>query len=102
MDGRKFDLAGQWLQRSLGRAKAENSKEHIYNTLRVLARLTVQTEDLVKASEYADQALHIARESGNHADELYPLLVQGQVAARRGDTAVAETEFRDIERDKSC
>jgi CHAT domain-containing protein/Tfp pilus assembly protein PilF len=102
MDARSFDLAEGSFQRSLALAEAENSKEHVYNTLRVLARLAVQTDDLVKASSYARRALEIARESGNRADELYPILVQARVAARRGDKAAAENEFRDIERDKAC
>src|SRR6202521_209692 len=55
-----------------------------------------------KGSQYAERALAIARESGNHPDELYPMLVQGQVAAGRGDTAAAENKFHEIEQDKVC
>ncbi len=79
-----------------------DSKENIYNALRALARVALQTGDLENASQYAQQALEKARESGNHADELYPMLVQGQVAARRGDVAGAESVFRAVERDKIC
>jgi CHAT domain-containing protein len=101
MDARSFDLAEHSFQRSLALAKAENSKEHMYNTLRVLARLAVQTGNEVNASQYAQQALDIARQSGNHVDELYPRLVQGQVDARRGDAAAAENTFHEVEQDKS-
>ena len=77
-------------------------KEDIYNALRVLARLSLQTGDLANASQYAQQAVEIARQDGNHLDELYPMLVQGQIAARRGDLAAAESMFHEVERDKIC
>jgi CHAT domain-containing protein/Tfp pilus assembly protein PilF len=102
MDARSYELAEQSFQRSLALAEAQNSKEHVYNTLRVLARLAVQTGNWANASQYAERALEIARRSGNHADELYPMFVQAQVAARRGDLTVAENGFHDVERDKSC
>ena len=102
MDSRKFDLATQSFQRALGLAEGIKAKQDIYNTLRVLARLALQTGDVEKASQYAERALAIARESGNHVDELYPMLVQGQVAARRGDAAAAENKFHEVEQDKTC
>jgi len=102
MDARNSDLAEQAFQRSLNLAKSENSKEHILNALRVLARLALQTGDLVNASQYAENSMEIAHESGNRGDELYPLLVQGQVAARRGDVTAAENRFHEIDQDKNC
>ncbi len=100
LDARKFDLAAQSFQRALSLAEGIKAKEDIYNALRVLARLALQTDDLANAGHYAGRALAIAQESGNHADELYPALVQGQVAARRGDTAQAERIFHEVEQDK--
>jgi CHAT domain-containing protein/Tfp pilus assembly protein PilF len=102
MDAHDFVQAEQSFQRALILAKLENSKEHVLNALRVLARLALQMGDVKKASEDAEQALNIARESGNRLDELYPMLVQGQVAARRGDTATAESKFHEVEQDKIC
>lgn len=102
MDGRQFDLAQQSFRRALELANGIDSKEDVYNGLRALARLSLQTGDIEKADSYAAQALQLARESGKRLDELYPLLVQGQVAARRGDTAAAEEMLRDVEQDKSC
>ncbi len=102
MDERKFDLAAQSFQRALGLAQGINAKEDIYNALRVLARLSLQTGDLATAGQYAQQALEIARQDGNHLDELYPMLVQGQIAARRGDVRSAESTFHEVERDKRC
>ncbi len=100
MDSRRFDLAALSFQRALGLAEGIKAKQDISNALRVLARLALLTGEPGKASQYAERALAIARESGNHPDELYPLLIQGQVAAGRGDTTAAESKFREVEQDK--
>ncbi|MBZ5614405.1 MAG: CHAT domain-containing protein [Acidobacteriia bacterium] len=102
MDSRRLDLAEQSFQRALGLAAGIKARQDMSNALRVLARLAMQTGDPDKASQYAERALAIARESGNHVDELYPMLVEGQVAARRGDVASAESAFHEVERDKMC
>ena len=102
MDAHDFVQAEQSFQRALILAKLENSKEHVLNAFRVLARLALQMGDVRKSNDYAEQALNIARESGNRLDELYPILVQGQIAARRGDTTEAESKFHEVEQEKSC
>ena len=100
MDARNYSLAERSFRRALTIEQQVNRKEHIYNALRVLARLALQTGDLEMASQYAGQALNIAQQSGNHLNELFPLLVQGQIAARRGDTAGAKQTFEAVERAK--
>ena len=102
MDAHKFDRAGQSFRKALTLAEGIKVPQDIYNALRVLARFALQTGELDKASQYAERALNIAQQSRNHADELFPLLVQGQIAARRGDTAVAQRTFEAVEKDKSC
>jgi CHAT domain-containing protein/Tfp pilus assembly protein PilF len=102
MDSGRFDLAAQSFQQALRLADGIQAKEDIYNALRVLARLSLETGDLTNASQYAQRALESARESGNHVDELYPVLVQGQVAARRGDPTEAENKFHAVETDETC
>ena len=102
MDERKFDLAAQSFQRALELAQGIKAKQDVYNALRVLARLVLQTGNLDKASDYAAQALAIAREDGNHSDELYPRLVQGQVAAGRSDQGGAREIFRTLIHDRVC
>jgi CHAT domain-containing protein len=102
MDQRKFDLAAQSFQQALQLAKGIEAKQDIYNALRVLARLGLQTGDPDKANGYAEQALQFAHEGGVHADELYPMLVQGQVAARRGDVATAQQLFEAVQHDPAC
>jgi tetratricopeptide (TPR) repeat protein len=102
MDARNVTLAERSFLLALTIEQQVNRKEYIYHALRALARLALETSDLVNASQYAQQALEKARESGIHVDELYPMLVQGQVAARRGDVATAESTFRNVEQDKVC
>jgi tetratricopeptide (TPR) repeat protein len=102
MDARQFDKAAQSFQQALKLADGIKAKQDTYNALRVLARLALQTNNLGSASRYAERALQIARESGKQTDELYPILVQGQVAARRGNTSEAEGIFQQVEREKTC
>ena len=102
MDQRKFDLAAQSFQKALTLAEGIKAKQDIYNALRVLARLALQTGDLDKASGYAEQALQIAHAAGIHADELYPMLVEGQIAAQRGDASKAARIFETVEHDPAC
>ncbi len=102
MDTRKYDLAARSFQQALGLAQGIKAEEDIYNALRALARLSLQTGNLANASQYAQQAVERARQDGNHVDELYPMLVQGQVAALRGDVVGAESTFREVEQDKVC
>src|SRR5215469_2794782 len=102
MDRHKFELAEKNFREALELAKNINAEQDKYNALRVLAKLGLQTGDLNGASENADQALLIAQESHNHPDELYPMLVKAQVAARRGDVVTAQRIFESIEGDPSC
>ena len=98
----KLDLAAQSFQRALALAQQIKAKQYTYNALRALALLSLQTGDLVSADKYAQQGIDIAKQDNNHFDELYPLLVQGQIAAGRADNANAEATFQQVERDKTC
>lgn len=101
-DLRNFAAAEQAYLKALDLATRSDAKEATYNCLRALARLSLQTGDIDKASHYAAQALQIAHESGSHMDELYPILVQGQVEARRGNAAKARQIFETVEHDHAC
>ena len=101
-DQRQFDLAAQSFRLALAIAEGIKVKQHEYNALRVLARLSLQTGDTDKAGQYAERAEQIARESSNHADELYPMLIQGQVAEQRGDAVRARQIFDAVEQDQGC
>jgi CHAT domain-containing protein/Tfp pilus assembly protein PilF len=102
MDSREFTLAKESFLKALGLAESIDSKEDIYNALRALARLDLQTNDLGGASRDAEQALNIARASHNHLDELYPLLVEAQVTAAREDAIKAPQIFKSVEEDPGC
>ena len=102
MDAHNIARADESFQRSLTLERRAESKENIYNVLRVLARLGLQIGDADKASDYAERALRVAHDSGNHSDELYPMLVQGQAAAMRGDASRAQQVFQAVEQDPTC
>jgi len=102
MDERQFDSAAASFQKALALAKAADAKAFAYNALRALARLSLQAGDLASADKYVQQALDIARQDNNRTDELYPLLVKGEIVARRGDYARAENTFQQVEYDKIC
>ncbi len=102
MDQRKYAVAEQSFLQALALARKINAKEDIYNALRVLARLALQTGDVASASKYSGDALEIAHQDGNRMDELYPMLAQGQISASRGDYANAEATFQQVEHDKIC
>ncbi|HXM62275.1 MAG TPA: CHAT domain-containing protein [Terriglobales bacterium] len=96
LDAAKFTIAEQSFQQSLKLAKQINSREDIINSLIALAFVSELTAKLEDAKRYADEALSMARADGNKRDEVYPRLVQGQVAAQEHDAAAAETTFREV------
>jgi CHAT domain-containing protein/Tfp pilus assembly protein PilF len=88
--------------RALDLATKINGKEGIYNALRALALVSVESGELEEARKYSDQAIAIARADNNRLDELYPLLVKGLIAARSQDRAEAERIFREVEHDPTA
>jgi len=101
-DQGKLALAAGPFNRALDLEHAVNSKEDISVILRVLARLSLRSGDLTKAEQYAAQVLEISRETGVSSDRLYAVLVQGQIAAQRGNFAEAVSMIREVEQDKRC
>jgi len=102
MDAHDSPRAELSFQHALTLEQQVKSKENIYNALRASARLALQMNNLSRADEYAERALSIARASRNHVGELFPLLVQGQVAARHDDGARAKQMFEAVEDDSAC
>lgn len=102
MDRHQFEQAAQSFEQALDLAESIKAQQDIYNALRVLARLNLQMEQIDPAARYAARALQMARESKIHVDELYPRLVQGQIAAQRGQAADAENTYRDVASDPAC
>jgi CHAT domain-containing protein len=95
----ELDLAKQSYLKALGLAIGIEGKKDIYNALRALALVSVESGELEEARKYSDQALAIAQADNNRSDELYPLLVKGLIAARLHNGAEAERVFAEVERD---
>jgi CHAT domain-containing protein/Tfp pilus assembly protein PilF len=74
-----------------------DAKEGIYNSLRALALVSVESGDLDDARKYSAEAIAIAHQDNNRLDELFPLLVRGMIAARSHDDAHAASIFREVE-----
>ena len=96
LDAKQFAVAENYYRQSLDLARKIDSKEDILNALLSLAFVTVQTGQLDLARKYSDEAIALARADGNRVDELYPMLVKGQVALHSGDPAQAEGIFHEI------
>jgi CHAT domain-containing protein/Tfp pilus assembly protein PilF len=96
MDMRGLSTAEESFQQSLDLAHKINSREDIINSLIALAFVSEQTGKLDDAKRYADDALAMATADGNGRDRVYPLLVEGRVAAHRNDAATAEADFREV------
>jgi CHAT domain-containing protein/Tfp pilus assembly protein PilF len=96
IDEGKFSVAEQSFQQSLQLSRKINSREDIIDALSALAFVSEQTGKLDDAKRYAEEMLAKAREDNNKPNQLYPLLVQGRVAARLHDPAAAESAFREV------
>jgi CHAT domain-containing protein len=94
-----FSRAKQAYLKALDLARTTEAREDIYNALRALALVSVQSRELDQARIYSDEAMAIAQKDNNRLDELYPLLVKGLVASRLHDGAEAERIFREVEQD---
>jgi CHAT domain-containing protein/Tfp pilus assembly protein PilF len=96
LDSRNFSQAAGAYKQALKLANEINSKEDILNAWMSLALVYSRTGDFAEATHASDKAIELAKTDGNRLDELYPLLVKGQVAARQHDTSTAETIFREV------
>ncbi|HEY6769316.1 MAG TPA: CHAT domain-containing tetratricopeptide repeat protein [Candidatus Sulfotelmatobacter sp.] len=96
LDARNFNVAEQSFRRSLKLSQQITSREDTLNSLIALAFVSEQTNKFGDAKHYADEALSMARADNNGRDMVYPLLVQGRVAARQHDTPAAEKAFHEV------
>jgi len=100
----KHDLshAKSSYEETLKLARQIGSTRHIYNALRALALVSIESGQLDDARKYSDDAIAIAHTDHNRLDELYPLIVKGMIAARSNDTAEAERIFLEVMRDPNA
>jgi len=94
--------AKQSYLKALHLATTINGREDIYNALRALALVSVESGEREDARKYSDDAIAIAQADNNRLDELYPVLVKGMIAAQSHNGAEAERIFHDVERDPSA
>ena len=99
LDQNKFSVAEDSYRRALELARKIDSKEDVSNAITSLALVTVRSGKLDLARQYSDEAIGLARADRNRDDELYPLLVRGQVAARLHDPKKAEEIFIEVATD---
>ena len=97
-----FDRARESYLKALDIATRIGGEEGIYNSLRALALVSVESGDLAEARKYSDEAIAIAHSDNNRLDELYPLLVKGLIAGRSHDGVDAERIFHEVERDPNA
>ena len=102
LDTHNFTAAEQSFKQSLDLAIKLKSREDIVTALQALAFVSEQTNKLDDAKRYSDEALSKAREDKNGRDQVYPLLVQGRVAARLHDNTTAESAFHEVEQSADC
>ena len=96
METGDFKVAEQSFRQSLDLARKINSPEDIVNSLIALAFVSEQTGKLEDAKRYADEALAMAQKDDNGRDIVYPQLVEGRVAVKNHDMAVAEAAFHTV------
>jgi tetratricopeptide (TPR) repeat protein len=94
-----FSRARESYLKALDLARKTGGQEDIYNALRALALVSVQSGEPRQASVYTEEAIAIAQKDKNRLDELYPLLVKGLIAAQAQDAPQAERIFREVEQD---
>jgi CHAT domain-containing protein/tetratricopeptide (TPR) repeat protein len=99
LDERHFSQAADAYRQALSLAERINSKEDILNAWMSLALVYSRTGEFAEAERASNRAIELARADGNRLDELYPLLVKGQIAARQNDPTRAEAIFREVASD---
>ncbi|HEY4054127.1 MAG TPA: CHAT domain-containing tetratricopeptide repeat protein [Terriglobales bacterium] len=99
LDDHNYQRAEQAYTQALTLAQKISSKEDIFNALISLALVSEQTGELDEADKYAERGISMARADANRADEFYPLMVKGRVAAKQHDDGRAEGVFREIASD---
>lgn len=96
MDQGQLELAEKTFHYSADLSQKIRSPGDLMDSLTALAFVCEQTAKLDEAQRYADEALKMAKAGGSELDVVYPLLVEGRVAARRNDAGTAEADFSEV------
>jgi CHAT domain-containing protein len=92
--------AENYYRQSLALAQQSENSAQIVDIVTSLAFVSIQQGKFVEAQNYAEQAFQLAHDRKDRWLELYPLLVEGQVSAARGNPKEAERVFREVASDK--
>ncbi len=79
--------------------QAQDDPTIISGAMTTLAFVSIRKGRIDVAEHYCDQALRISRDNGDRGDEQFALLVEGQIAAAKGNTTQAEELFRQVARE---
>ena len=99
LDRSDYAIAEGCFNEAITLASRIGAKQFMRNALIPLSLAYERQGKLDQAIQYSDQAITSARADGNRLDELYPLLVKGQVAAQLHDSAKAAAIFREVAND---
>ena len=85
LDEGNYRVAEDSYQKSLDLARGTGSKAQILDAVTSLCFVTEKAGELERASAYCEEAIALARASGNRLDELYPLFAKAQVEVQGKD-----------------
>lgn len=97
----QFSLAEDSYRESLALAQKKDNTQQMIDALTELAFVSVQTGHLDEAQHFSEQALQKIhdKDKDDRISELYVILVEGQVAAARGNHEEAEKVLREVASD---
>jgi len=76
--------------------EAQDDPTRISGAMTTLAFVSIRKGRIEVAEQYCDRAIQISRASGDRGDELFALLVKGEIAAAQGNTAEAKKIFEQV------
>ncbi len=85
----QFPAAEDYYRQSLSLAEKSKNSEQIIDALSSLAFVSVQMSQFTEAEQYAEQAFQLAAARNDRTSQLPPILVEGMVAAQRGQSEQA-------------
>jgi CHAT domain-containing protein/Tfp pilus assembly protein PilF len=91
-----FHDALVYYRRALGVAQRTQEKFWIANWLYQLATISIDMGDLGNAERYNNQALALQQQMQDPVEQLYPLLIAGQLAVARGQMGKAQDRYESI------
>src|SRR5262249_26262549 len=95
----QLSVAEDYYRKSLALAQKSKNSEQVFDALTALAFVSVQKGQWDEAKQYSEQALRLAQVGNDHPAELYPILVQGEIATGTRDIERAERIFLEVARD---